>query len=95
MSGILSAADLPACRCGELATLDQCYFEPLSSCTWRDALQDTEEPRCIKSPTMVMLADLSAITLAQKRINILHTSTSVPSYLMTIREGPSCRQFRA
>lgn len=60
MSGILSAADLPACRCGELATLDQCYFEPLSSCTWRDALQDTEEPRCIKSPTMVMLADLSA-----------------------------------
>ena len=55
-----SATVLPMCRCGELATLDQCYFEPLSSCTWQDALKDTEEPRCIKSPTMVMHVDLSA-----------------------------------
>ena len=75
--------------------MDQCYFEPLSSCTWRDALRDQEEPRCIKSPTMVMPADLSAhqpcseehLPCFRQALCCLHASFQ--------REGPRCRQLRA
>ena len=42
------------CSCGLGSAWDECYFEQMSSCTWRDALNGTDkEPDCIQSPSMV------------------------------------------
>ena len=42
------------CSCARGSTWDECYFEQMSSCTWRDALNGTDgEPACIQSPSMV------------------------------------------
>ena len=42
------------CSCGLGSAWDECYIEQMSSCTWRDALNGTDqEPDCIQSPSMV------------------------------------------
>ncbi|BDA43791.1 hypothetical protein COCOBI_04-8080 [Coccomyxa sp. Obi] len=79
-----------AARCGVGVSFEACYFEPLSSCSWRDATEGiTDSIPSINSPSQVTNPALKTVQMSGHfTASDYHCQSVPPQFHSLLRGGP-------